>query len=728
MTLAAELEHWLVDQQSSDAFRDLSSELLGLIPDGRPLQSDVWNLILWVTKIGNAKVKNVRFDRIKNDELKCLCKLWVLHARLTGSLNSLAGALQRISAIEALSREIGARPIKTLKTDDFYAAEAWLPAKSAYRLAGHLQQASDWLSLNFNLRLDYKNQLPNPNSHGRHGSDEGRAEKLLPTAIIRDLIRARHNEDLIAKDRFFLSVLVITVATGFRVGELATLPANCLIKINGKLHLLHHPEKGGKPIPRPIHPLLAEAVEDAVQKILAQTEVARELAKRLRSCPRTDWSRVVADREALRYFTAKWAHDWTANPNHLMINPDGAWYNKGNRFIDAIELYEVAGRNKSLAAKSLGVNRLTFSDLLDAQYAARSGELPRVRNIKDRGQARSIWDTDLRVISVTKFEAYVGVSLASRKELIRDILNEAQALQLKGKTYPAPPHDASLEARFQQQVKALLKDRKGAVVLYQDEALLIVQKYALSERRGTKEGEFSSITDSSIGQWLRGMTRSAGSGNSEDSVFRRLGIMDPRSGEIAKFTTHDIRHWLNTIYQNGGLTEDQIALIFNRRHQKQNATYDQTSSKVRTARLKQAVRNNIAIGQVAESYQRLAAYSRDDAEDYLGAVLRMVNPMPHGVCTLDWSTTPCPHHLSCFSGNEERPCEHLVVEPSHNATVKELGRIQREADLTIAALQSQGVDESPTMDHFNRVRRNVAITLEDVRQIRVKEISGDEIK
>lgn len=723
---ASELAIWLEEQGANSAFRDLLDDMLGRLPDGLKFHKDDWNIISWLTKVGTATKSNARFGRIKHEDLKCLCKLWVLDARLTGSLHSKAGAVQRILALEALSQVLGARTFKTLKTDDFNAAEDWLAKhyQAAYRVAGYLQQASAWLSLNFNLRLDYNKRLPNSAVHGRYGTDEGREDKLVPSEIIRDLFQEQHSEDLIAKDQFFLSILVIMVGAGFRVGELATLPAQCLLKIDGKLYLLHHPEKGGKPVPRPIHPLLAAAVEDAVGRLLEKTKEARELAKQLRTCAQLDWSRILADREAFRYFTAKWAHEWTANPDHLIINPAGAWYNKGGCFIDAVGLYEAAGRNKSQAAKNLGVSRFTFSDLLDAQEAARRGELPQVRNSNSRGQARSSWDTDLRVISILKLQAHcVTILKKSKTSLVRDILDEAQALQLQGKVYPAPPTDAALEARFQRQVRPLLRDKKGNAVLYQDEALLIVQKYALSEHRGTKEADFTSLTDSHISRWLCGEARSAGTGNSEDSVFSRLCIMDPRSGEVAKFTTHDIRHWLNTIYQNGGLTEDQIALIFNRRYQQQNATYDQTSSKVRTERLKQAVRDRIAVGQVAGTYNRIAEYSREDAEDYLRAVIRMVNPMPHGVCTLDWATTPCPHHLSCFSGNEEKPCAHLVIEPSHDATVEELERMQREAQLTIAALESQGVDESPTMDHFKRIRRNVDTALEDVRAVRSKKKS-----
>jgi hypothetical protein len=626
--------------------------------------------------------------------------------------------------VEALAHVLGARSIRTLKTDDFFAAEDWLARryKSAYRTAGSLEQLSVWLTLNFNLRLNYGSRMSRPMGYGRFGTDDRREEKLIPNEIIRDLFLARNREDLIARDRFFLSLLIIAVATGFRVGELVSLPADCLLRLNGKLYLIHHPHKGGKHVPRPVHPLLAEVVEDVVKNLQEETSVARALAKELRASPQIDWPRVFADREAARYFTARWAHDWTSSPRHLMINPEGAWYTKSNSLINVKSAYRAANFNKSLAARTLGISRLTLSQLLEAQEAACRGELPRVRGAKNRGEARKDWDTDRRVISFMSLEAHCGLGLReSRRAFVRDILEEAMSLQLQGKAYPAPPMDSKLEARFSQQVKTLLRDKKGKSILLQDEALLVVKKYSLTEARSTKDNVFFSVTDSHVSRWLAGAARSLGKGNAEDSVFGRLGIMDPRTGEVAKLTIHDIRHWLNTVYQKGGLTEDQIALIFNRRYQKENAVYDQTSSKVRVARLKEAVRDNTAVGQVAVTYGRLSDYSRDEAEDYLAAVLRMVNPMPHGVCTLDWATTPCPHHLSCFSCEDQKPCEHLLVEASHDVSRVELERLQREADLTIAALGSQGVDDSPTLDHFKRISRNIGITLEDVSVVRYEE-------
>lgn len=719
---APNLASWLSEKDANSAFAELCSDLLHLVPPDCDFNSDIWNVVPWLTKVGTKKRSNVYFKRIRHHELRLVCKLWLLHGRLTSIISSRASIELRLTAFVALSHVIGRRQFITLKTDDFNAAERWICGKyghgTAFRRAGGLQSASYWLSVTFNLRLDYKNRLVNPAVHGRYGTDEGREEKLLPSEVLRDMLQARHRDDITIRDRFFLSVFAITIAAGFRVGELATLPANCLLRINGKLHVLHHPAKGGKPVPRPIHPQLADLVEDAIKNLIAATHEARESARQVRLNPRLDWTLVLDDRAAFRYFTAQWAHEWTKAPTNLMINPDGAWYTKEQRFIDAIGAYEANGNNKSRAAKMLGLSRVTFTDLLNAQEAARRGKLPPVRNVKRRGQTRSNWDTDLRVLSILQLEKHCNRVLnEARRALVRDIVEEAQAMQLRGKVYPAPTIDKKLEEAFLRQIRPILKDKMGNAILYQDQALLITQKYALSEQRSTKGNDFTSLSSSSIMRWLTGETRSRGTRNNEDSVFNRLGINDPRTGETAKFTTHDIRHWLNTLYQNGGLTEDQIALIFNRRYKQQNALYDQTTSTARRARLKGAIRNQIAVGQVAETYKGLADFSRDDAEAYLQAVCRMVNPMPHGVCLLDWATMPCPHHLSCFSCDDEKPCEHLVVEPRHESSIKELKRIQRESELIISALASQGVDDSPTLDHFKRVLRNIDTTLDRIHQI-----------
>lgn len=724
---AIQLRQWLSEIPANKVLVDKASPLLEELPHGASFADDEWGVIDWLTRgVSRRRTATLRFSGITHSELRGMTKLWVLEGRLKKKTGK-GTADSKISVLTALADVLGSRPLLTLKTDDFYQAEKLISENysegTAFRQSGYLEVASSWLGVSLSLSLDYQSRLTNPAVHGRYGTDEGRANKLVPDTVFRDLIAARHREELIAKDAFFLNVLAIQMGTGFRISELMALPANCLLREGGHLQILHYPAKGGLPVPRPIHPSMKDVVDDAVEALFELTSDARAVAERMRSESGLDWSAIYADPEALRYFVAQWAHEWTRNPNHLMINPKGAWYNQGQCFVDAIGALEEVGGIKTKAARALGIDRSTFYMLLAAQEAAQRGELPAIANSRNKGQQRTSWDTDLRVVSFMNLEKHTSVLIPQKtRDVVRDILDEAQEAQLAGKVYAAPDHNQELEERFRFEMRPLLKTNEGKPVIYPYEALLVTQKYALSETRSTKADEFSVVGDRQFSSWLAGEARSRGTGNHEDSVFSRLKIIDPRNEEFVKFTTHDVRHWLNTIYQNGGLTEDQIALIFNRKHRQQNAVYDQTSNRDRSERMKQAIRDKIAVGNTTDSYAALAEFSRDEAEEYLAAVVRMVNPMPHGVCMLDWSTAPCPHNLSCFSCETEEPgpCEHLTVDPDNKEHAQELQRIARDADLMIDAIEVQGFEESPQIDHFKRVRTNVGVVLNRIPAVEIE--------
>ena len=727
---ALELKIWLENRQASKAFTDLTQNLLDQLPKFADFQKDTWNVHDWLVRNLHGQQKNLYFAKVENQELKTLCKAWVLDRRLKVEIGP--GAAEGcIYAAFALSKAILSRPVSTITTSDFYDAEKYLSdtygSGTAYRRAGFLQALEGWLSRNFGLYLDYNNRLLNPIVYGRYGSEEGRENKLVPDLVIADMLKAQHRDDLIFKDQFYLSVFAIQVATGFRISELVTIPADCLIQEGGYLQLLHYPGKGGKPIPRPIHPDMQEMVLDAVETLQKLTEKGRSLATVQRSEQRLDWRLISQNTTAFRYFVEKWANEWTSKPGHLMINPDGAWYQAGERFVDAIgELKKTS--NKSAAARNLGVSRNTFYDLLEAQVAARRGELPPTRNNTLKGKQRESWDTDTRVLSMSKLMNHCEYSEFNHRpgKQVEDVVQEAQTLQLQGEVYPAPPYNEELESQYQRLYSPLIRTKDGTPLLYPHQALLIIEKSALSEAHKTRGVDFQTITQRSFAAWLSGEKRSHGTQNHEDSVFSRLDILDPRVDDIAKFTNHDVRHWLNTLYQNGGLSEDQIALIFNRKHKRQNAVYDHTSNKVRTARLQAAIRENTALGRATETYHKIAEFSRDEAEDYLGAVTRMVNPMPHGICLLDWSTTPCPHHLSCFACESENsgPCEHLEVDARNQQHIDEIHRLEKTADLTITAIELQGVEQSPQLDHFRRVKANVKATLKLIDAIEL-EVGND---
>jgi hypothetical protein len=715
--ISISLNDWLKNANANGAFIDIFESLLKGAELPLDIEADTWNLVPWFSKVKNMKIWNLKFDHISHADIKSVSKIWILQAILTKRYTHGSSFKCAVVVLGLISNVLGARQFKSLKTDDLYEVERLLilKYKQPYAYSISLQQISRWLSLNFNLRLDFINSAMPSTRHGRYGMDEAKEKKLLSLDIIKDLLSVRKKEDISLRDKLCLSAFAVSLGTGFRIGELTMLPSNCLLKLDEKLFLLHFPEKGGEPIPRAIHPILAPMVEDSINFIKEETQGARETLKNLYKIGKLDWRKIIANKPALIYFVKKWAHDWTSKEEHKLINPNGVWIKTLKRFIDVHSIYIESGCNKAAAARKIGISRCKLDVCLATQESARKGKLDTfILEGQSRGKNKNRWDGDPRFVTIAALAKHCGFWISTKsREVLREIITEAQLLQIQGKIYANPELNITFEQQFILQREPILRNVEGKALLYRDEALFLIPRNALSDKAITKELEFTYVTEGYISRWLNGEKRL----NHQDSVFNRFGIIDPRTDRIAKFTSHDIRHWLNTIYQNGGLSEEQIALIFNRKYKSQNATYDQTSNQVRTERLRDGIREKIVIGHIAESYHHLANYSREDAEEYLTSVTRMINPMPHGVCTLSWATNPCPHHLSCFSCADEEPCEHLIVDPKNNEVKIELVRMSREAKLIISANEVQGITDSPTIDHYKRISMNVDKTLERFPEI-----------
>lgn len=718
--LLPNLKKCLDESHTGVQFADMLPVFLRALPPAVEFENHIWDLIAWMRRRGNRKSANVFFNKYQNGELAQLVKIYILFKRETKRVDRGVAELAAKSML-ALDKTLGMdRSALSLNNEDFANAQLWLEQKfvigTAFRASTALQEFGSWLSNFLNLRITYRTTLKSPSYHGRKANQDGRNAKLVPTDVLRDLMSAYAREDLILKDRFFLSALCIDMACGFRINELTTLPADCLVEEEGQVGIRYFPEKSGKLGVRWIPSSMVPTVRKSLEFITEITEPGRELARVAAvSSDGYRWRDIMADQEAACYFVAKVAHEWTARPEHILFNKAGAWFDKENRYVDVIGALGRNRGNKSLAARELGFNRNTFYRLLEAQESVCAGRLPLAAKT---GGERSSWDTDSRVFSMNRLIKLVGVQLKEDKRVwLRDIVEDAQKHQISGKVYPAPASHPELESKFRfTGYPPLIVDKDQNPVLEANDVLFILPLYALSEQRGTKSAEISYVDDHTFARWLSGEKRSRGTKNSEDSCFSRLDITDPRSGEIATFDWHDLRHWLNTMYQKGGLSDDMIALIFGRKASS-NYVYDQTDMDTRVSRLQDSIRKGQMFGHLATTYAHLAEHSRDEAEQYLAARTIMINPMPHGLCTNNWSATPCPHHLGCFSGNHEKSdgvCEHLEVEPEDSRSIEEVKRINQGAKVAVEVIPPN----SPQYAHFIRVEKNTHDLLNQLNKTR----------
>jgi len=343
-----------------------------------------------------------------------------------------------------------------------------------------------------------------------------------------------------------------------------------------------------------------------------------------------------------------------------------------------MDFVEKHDRNVSAMSRELGIKRETIDLLIEQVETSQNGEV--FLGGKTKHSRRGL-DTDVRFPSLEAFAAMVGRTAIGLKQqrFVRELLDEACNSMLLQSAFFCPEIDRELEGQFKLQTAVLRDPETGSAILKLHDALLVVFRNQLSPHHGTDTDKVATVSSQSFNHWLSGYERDRGTGKPGDAVCSRLGIIDPRTGATAKITTHDFRHWLNTSYENGGLSQVQIATLFNRTSTSANSIYSQTSAKTRHQRLKNSMAEGLLIGHVAEVYSRIADETPDEAADFLESATRFYNPMPHGICRMNWALEPCPHALSCFACPSEgesvpTPCEHLIVDPQDKDQLDEIER------------------------------------------------------
>lgn len=198
-------------------------------------------------------------------------------------------------------------------------------------------------------------------------------------------------------------------------------------------------------------------------------------------------------------------------------------------------------------------------------------------------------------------------------------------------------------------VLAMLPD--GFPILSRDtglkysDALLVARTNELHPGRGTYRCMVAPITINQINSGLGARVEFGFA-----SAFERLGFRDV-NGEPLRVSTHQFRHYLNTLAQAGGMSQLDIAKWSGRKDIRQNAAYDHVTADQMLAMIRGAVGDDSQMfGPLAELPKR-ALMSRDE-------FARLKVPTAHttdlGFCIHDYTMSPCQLHAECIR------CEELV--------------------------------------------------------------------
>ncbi|MCA2008530.1 hypothetical protein [Tritonibacter mobilis] len=669
------------------------------LPDSCKFEDERWNTWSWGKHAHRAGTVTIDFSRITNSELQAAVKVLVLHSRATRKIGP-SNPIDVVKVASFLSEILGARPLATTTNTDLQNCEKAIV--DAYKSAGNplrkLQKITNFLSEWFELPVFYRPPKTSRIIHGAAGNDQGRLQKLISDEVLAQVLNLRHRDDLLPEDKFFVHAVALNTACGFRVSELLSLPADCLVYDEGALFVRGIESKNGLAAPRFVPPQLKDVVERAVAEILAITDSGRRIVKNWVNSSEPDWPAVLKDQCALEYFAKKFLHFWTADPEHRLINPDAAWHFRRAEWIDVLGTLEKNRGAVNKTTSELSLSWDTFQDLCAQQEASRKGHL----YARTCSRSKKNWLRDQRVMNQYKFFQSIGFASGQNKRSaeLEKLMLEAFEAQAGGRVFPLPDRNEQLEHDYARKRPVLLQDPDGRAILYVDEALMVIPKRLFGAHQ-TKTDQFKAIETTQFIHWLGGRA-------GRSSVFQRFGIIEPQTGEIAKFTSHDIRHWLNTAYHRGGLTQVQIATLFNRHDPRGNSPYNQMTNEERREAIGHGIDSDAITGHISDTFRSLAETNRDEAEGYLQAMTRQLNVMPHGLCAKDLVTDPCPHHLSCFSCETDgttpgKPCSFLILDTNDTEQLKEVKRIHDNAAAMLEWFEEDEMTDTPQFGHFKTI-------------------------
>lgn len=253
--------------------------------------------------------------------------------------------------------------------------------------------------------------------------------------------------------------------------------------------------------------------------------------------------------------------------------------------------------------------------------------------------------------------------------------------------------DAFLKKNTYSHDQLKVRSANGVKVILKTSDLLCIRFFGTTNLRLSKTTLFPrrvSIID---------VNSALGSNEKVLSIFDKRGFKESDGSRIS-MTSHQPRHWRNTLYELAGMTNVQQALALGRHNLDQNATYQHTSILDRTKSHKEflsfnsplekiqflhnGIREKKIQGEITQLYHKLKIEKgKELAESFLATHANSIHLTPFGGCTHDFSQAPCPKHLQCWNG-----CCHL----HRTNTPGESERIVEQIELSKLALDAMKKD------------------------------------
>lgn len=206
------------------------------------------------------------------------------------------------------------------------------------------------------------------------------------------------------------------------------------------------------------------------------------------------------------------------------------------------------------------------------------------------------------------------------------------------------------------------------------EALIVVRRNELHSSKGTFGSVIEPVSINQVNTALG--TRSK---HGFESIFDRLGFTEPDGSQI-RVSTHQFRHYLNTLAQSGGMSQLDIAKWSGRLDVRQNEAYDHVTADQMVAKIRESIGDQTLMFGPLATLPKNIPLSRDE-------FARLKIPTAHttdfGFCVHDYTMMPCERHADCINCNE-----HVCVKGDEGKTIRLKHRLEEAKQLLSRAQEA----------------------------------------
>lgn len=203
---------------------------------------------------------------------------------------------------------------------------------------------------------------------------------------------------------------------------------------------------------------------------------------------------------------------------------------------------------------------------------------------------------------------------------------------------------ADLEAAVLRELPSGFPIMVAATGMRYSEALFVILRNSVEARKSP----FRCIMEP-VGQGVIWNRLGARSATGVKSIFDRAELTE-EDGNPIHVTSHQFRHYLNTLAQAGGLSQLDIAKWSGRKDIRQNEAYDHESNESLLARVREAIGDDARIFGPLAARNHKNLISRDE-------FARLKVPTAHttefGYCIHDYVMAPCQMHRDCLNCEEQ---------------------------------------------------------------------------